>query len=285
MTQTPTRESRSGEALFLSELPLIERVIAFVSHRHRLTADMADDFASAVKLKLIENDYAILRGFQGRSSLQTYLTVVIQRCFLDLRAAAWGKWRPSAEAKRLGPLAVQLEQLQTRDRMTFEEACETLCARHADVSRQMVFDLSAKLPARTPRRFESEEQLANVTVEAEAETLPDREERRELAGRLEKAMTAALGALSAQDRLVLQLRFADGLSVADIARALKLDQKPLYRRVDRLLDDLRQRLEDAGLRPSEVRDALAEPGFDFSLTALRRESAMPGPSITKGASR
>jgi RNA polymerase sigma factor for flagellar operon FliA len=39
----------------------------------------ADDFASHPKLKLIEDDYAILRKFQGRSSLRTYLTVVIER--------------------------------------------------------------------------------------------------------------------------------------------------------------------------------------------------------------
>jgi len=45
---------------------------------------------------------ALLAKFEGRSSLRTFLTVVIQRLFLDHRISAWGKWRPSAEARRGG---------------------------------------------------------------------------------------------------------------------------------------------------------------------------------------
>src|ERR1019366_2147799 len=105
-------------------------VISFVSARHHLPGVEADDFASHVKLRLIEDDYAILRKFQRRSSLRTYLTVVIQRMFLDYRISAWGKWRPSAEAKRAGAVAVQLEQLMGRDGYRFGEACELLETNH-----------------------------------------------------------------------------------------------------------------------------------------------------------
>jgi RNA polymerase sigma factor for flagellar operon FliA len=71
--------AQTGEALFVSQLAVIERVISFVSSRHHMPGVEADDFASHAKLKLIEDDYAILRKFQGRSSLRTYLTVVIER--------------------------------------------------------------------------------------------------------------------------------------------------------------------------------------------------------------
>ena len=40
----------------------------------------------------------------------------------DWRNARWGKWRPSAEARRQGALATHLERLMRRDGLTFEEA-------------------------------------------------------------------------------------------------------------------------------------------------------------------
>ena len=104
MAAAPVPVALAGEALFLSQLDVIERVISFVCVRHHLPGSDADDFGSHVKLRLIESDYAILKKFEGRSSLRTYLTVVIQRLFLDYRISAWGKWRPSAEAKRAASL-------------------------------------------------------------------------------------------------------------------------------------------------------------------------------------
>src|SRR5437870_13909457 len=76
------RELTAPETVLVSEIATIERIINFVAARRRLRASDADEFASNVKLKLVENDYAILRKFQGRSSLRTYLTIVIQRLFL-----------------------------------------------------------------------------------------------------------------------------------------------------------------------------------------------------------
>lgn len=155
----------TGEALFLLQLASIERVISFVSSRHHMPGGEADDFASHVKLKLIEDDYAILRKFQRRSSLRTYLTVVIQRLFLDYRISAWGKWRPSAEALRGGEIAVLLERLMTRDGYGFEEACERLETNHQlTVPRASLEAIAGRLPGRARRRFESEEALANVAA-------------------------------------------------------------------------------------------------------------------------
>ena len=40
----------------------------------------------------------------------------------EARIAEWGKWRPSAVAKRLGPTAVLLDRLLTRDGRPFDDA-------------------------------------------------------------------------------------------------------------------------------------------------------------------
>src|SRR5690349_6000638 len=123
MAGSPRPLAQTGEAIFASQLDLIERVIRRVCVSRHLSAADADDFASHARLRLIENDYAILGQFQGRSSLATFLTVVVQRLFLDFRTSEWGKWRSSAEAVRSGSVAVLLERLVVRDGYSFDEAC------------------------------------------------------------------------------------------------------------------------------------------------------------------
>jgi RNA polymerase sigma factor for flagellar operon FliA len=81
-------------------------------------------------MRLVENNYAVLRKFQNRSALRTYLASVIDRLSLDFCTEKWGKWRPSAMAERLGPVAVMLEQLVTRDAHTVEEAIEIVRTKH-----------------------------------------------------------------------------------------------------------------------------------------------------------
>src|SRR5437868_15414339 len=118
---SPKEAGQRGAALFESELAVIDRVTAFICARHHLSAADSDDFSSHVKLKLIEDNYAVLGSFEGRSSIRTFLTIVVERLFLDYRTSAWGKWRPSAAAKRGGATALLLEQLLTRDGYSFEE--------------------------------------------------------------------------------------------------------------------------------------------------------------------
>jgi len=141
------------EQLFLSELALIERVIAWVCARRCLRGADGEDFASTVKLRLIENDYEILGRFEGRSSLRTYLTAVVNRLYLDYQTQRFGKWRPSAEARRLGPVALRLEALLYRDGLTFEEARGVLQTDfQVAESREALHELSLKLPRRSSRR-------------------------------------------------------------------------------------------------------------------------------------
>ena len=179
----------TGEALFESELELIERVISFVSARHHLPGVEADDFGSHVKLKLIEDDYGILRKFEGRSSLRTFLTTVITRLFLDYRIAAWGKWRPSAEAKRAGEVAILLERL-TRPRQLQFRGSVRADGNESSSDRGPHGTGSDRRPAAEPRerRFESDEALAAVpaTQPAPDELIAD-QERAVIAARVEVA--------------------------------------------------------------------------------------------------
>jgi RNA polymerase sigma factor (sigma-70 family) len=258
----------SGEALFLSQLAVIERVISFVSSRHHLPGSDADDFGSHVKLRLIEDDYAILKKFEGRSNLRTYLTVVIQRLFLDYRIKAWGKWRPSAEAKRSGEAAILLERLTQRDGHGFEEACELMQTNHQiAMSRPELEAIAARLPHRLRRRFESDDALTNRAADGPSldEMAADRE-RAEIGARLGAALNKAMAGLQPQDRLIFELLYRDGRTVADIARALRLDQKALYRRVDRDHAALLAVLEASGIDKAQAMEFLGSSAVSVDWT-------------------
>lgn len=257
------------EQLFLSELALIERVIAWVCSRRCLRGAEAQDFASTVKLRFIESDYEVLVRFQGRSSLKTYVTTVINRMYLDYQTQRFGKWRTSAEARRLGPVARRLESLLYRDGLTFAEACGVLQTDFGvKESREELHELSLELPPRTSRRSERAEDNGPPDPVA-APSLVDRAERQVLAERTFAALRRALGRLPARDRIVLRLHIEAGLSVADVARSLHEDQKALYRRRDALLAQLRHDLEADGIRDRDAHELLSTLDWESALTDRR----------------
>jgi RNA polymerase sigma factor (sigma-70 family) len=277
---------RDRETQFLSQLDLIERVIGFVCARQHLASADADDFSSFVKLKFVENDYALLAKFEGRSSLRTFLTVVIQRLFLDHRISAWGKWRPSAEAKRTGSTAILLEQLMGRDGYAFEEACEVLRTNHrVTADRAELERLAAQLPIRARRRFEPDDALANLpSRDRPPDDLAAERDRRATGDRVSEALSTLMARMDQQDRLILALRFEDGRTVAEIAGILRLDQKALYRRIERLLTGLRTGLEAEGIDGTSVLEMLESPAVSIEWRHRGdAEKAMVRPSMTQGA--
>src|SRR6185295_9281912 len=177
---------------------------------------------------LIQGDYEVLRRFQQRSSFQTYLTVVVQRLFLNYRNRLWGRWRPSAEACRLGPIAVQLERLIVRDGWSFEEAQEQLRTNHrVQHTCEGLAQLWAQLsPAGAARRFVPEAAAADVASDAPG---PDanvlRAERNFIENRVRLALDRARRSLTAEERLLLKMRIDDGFMISEIAATLHLKQK------------------------------------------------------------
>lgn len=247
------------DQFFLEKLPLIERVIAFVCRRHNCSADEAEELDAIVKLKLIEDDYARLRSWKGKSELSTYLTTVVRHLFQDYLIARRGKWRPSEEAKRLGPVAEKLEELRSRPpTLTFDQACEYLITnRKLDVTREALDEIAKRLPVKIVRHFEGEGPLESLpTGEAGPhERLRSKESCAQLA-RIREAMNRALAELPSEDRLLIRMHFLDDFSIATISRRTCQEQKPLYGRLKKALLQVRQSLEREGIRWEEVEEAL-----------------------------
>jgi RNA polymerase sigma factor (sigma-70 family) len=257
---------------FLAHLPVIDKVIGWVCARRGLRGADAEDFGSIVKTRLIENDYEVLARFEGRSSLKTYLGVVVNRLYLDFQARRFGKWRASAEARRLGPVALRLELLLHRDGLSFDEACGVLTSdpRVAE-TRDGLYALSLRLPPRAGKGREN----AAAEPSDPAPPAAERDERQALADRTFAAIRRSLGGLAARDRLFLRLHVESGLTVAQAGRALGEDQKALYRRRDALLKRLRADLEAEGIGAKDAQELLSSLDWEAALAV----GETPGASV------
>jgi tetratricopeptide (TPR) repeat protein len=102
--------------LFVQNLPLIERVIAHVSSKGRLFGADVEDFASAARLALIQNNYTVLSRYDGRAPLAAYLAVVLHRLLGEERNRKDEGWHHGAEAQRTGSASMLMEKLLRRDR-------------------------------------------------------------------------------------------------------------------------------------------------------------------------
>lgn len=237
------------EALLTTNLDWVDRVAASACRRAGLDPDETDEFLGLVRLRLVENDYAILGKFRGESAITTYLTVVVNSFFRDYRVSLWGRWRPSAAARRQGDLAVRLETLVYRDGYRMDQAGEKLrSGGHTDLPDRELVRLLGTLPAHAAPRVQlGEDPLETVPASSGADEALLAEEDDTERRAAEEALRRALDGLPQEDRVIVRLRVWEGLSVADISRALHVPQKPLYRRLEKIFGRLREQLEGAGI--------------------------------------
>ena len=283
-----TNKESSGnelEELFVSNLALIDRIVRSTCRPYRMSWADVDDFGSHAKVRIMEGDYAILRKFERRGSLGGYLCVVIQRMFSDYRIHALGKWRPSAEAKRLGPVAMRIESLLVRDRLPQDEIFRALSASDQPLSRAEFDRLVERIPLRHPRprlveisTLEEEPTIEADQIENDASSA----ERASTADAVGGAMNRALAALPEEDLALLRMRFVAGLSVADIARSLHAEQKALYRRLDSIYKRLRCHLVEAGVDKHSADEIIGKPDVLLEVNLLAVGSWPKRPSLWMG---
>lgn len=259
-------DRRGRYELFEANLGLITEIIDWICHRHALRGSEAEDFKSYAQIRLLEDDCAVIRKFRGSSTLKTYLTTVIRRLFLDYRIGHWGKWRPSAEAKRRGTVAMHLERLLVRDGHSLAEAVEILKRNErVETPRSELYDLAAHLPRRTTRCFESLEEISALPAAERAESALEEGERLSAARTAESVLAEMLAAMSPEDRELLRRRFGEGSTVPQIARDLGIAQRSLYTRIERCLRELRRGFEARGFSRDTMLDLAAWPRLEVEM--------------------
>jgi RNA polymerase sigma factor (sigma-70 family) len=246
-------------------LPILEALIRAKARGARLDPDEEDEFGSFVHQRILANDEAILRKFRDDSSLGTYLSAVVGRLWLDFLIQKRGKWRPSSTAVALGEVAEALERLLHRCGCTPREAFERLRSKGLTQASDLeLARLAAQLPDRPPLRPEEVPLDSTDLLPAEewADHGVEEAERRRRWEPVRALLREVLGTLTPEDRLLIQMRCIDKKKISFTARALGLEQKPLYRRVERVVVDFRKALEERGLGEDEVRRLLQEGAPD-----------------------
>jgi RNA polymerase sigma factor (sigma-70 family) len=259
----------NARELFEENLSLIDGVIRRVCAKAGLSGADADDFRSDAHLALLENDCAILRQWEGRSALTTYLTVIVQRLYADACVRAAGRWHPSAEAKRLGDAAVALEHAVRRQGRSIDEALPAARAIDPSLTLERARQILDRLPERAPRprlvELDPEAEIPTARDAADARTIAGDAER--LAQRTSRIVRQTIEAMPLEDRMIVRLRYGSGMSLADVARMLRLPQRPLYRRIESIVGRLRSALRGAGIKAGDVEELIGSPrnGMDFGL--------------------
>lgn len=235
----------SSHSVSPSDFALLCDVIASVARRSGLPGDEAQDFSQHVHLRLLEKNYAPLAMFAGQSSFRTYLTVVVNRLLLDWRNARFGKWRPSAVAERLGPAAVDLDRLITRDGHDVDQAVSIVAGYPGAPSPAALRAIAETLPARTKVRAVVVDDLEPLHLGGFVDPI-EREQDAAAQQQLIRALRRACRTLPEADRYLLFLRFSRQMAVPAIAEVLGEPAKPLYRRLERIYAALRRTIAQPG---------------------------------------
>lgn len=242
----------------------IERLARRAAHRGGLRGADTDDFVSTVFEHLIDDDYAVVRKHRGESSVLAYLVVVIENRLRDERDRRWGRFRPSATARRLGADAVRLEQLAVRDGLELDTAIELMRRNEGcTVDPETLALWAAAFPPRLGRAVVGEEALERHGDDGAVEARVVETERRSVLRAVQSTLEQAFGALGSECVLLLRMHLADGFSIARIARLWGRDQRGLYSHKDRCLATMRGTFESRGLTWPQVREILGWPASDL----------------------
>jgi RNA polymerase sigma factor (sigma-70 family) len=255
-----------GRALLEQHFQLICQRLDRLSRLSGLPEHEAEEFRSWAVFKLVEKDYRILASWEGRSSFSTFLTVVLVNLMRDYRSHIWGKWRPSAAARRRGPEAVLLERLCIRDGLPVDEAVERMRTEQGvSLPKAELERMSAASPCRrTERRWVKEEELLRIPVDGQVENRIEGGERALTENQLRALLAPLLQSLPTEERLLLKLHYWEGLSMAAISPLLGRPQRKLYSVRDKCLKKLRRNLEESGLSLDQVRGLIGYSQLDLA---------------------
>jgi len=216
--------------------------------------------------RLKANDFHILRQFQGKSKLTTYLSAIISRQAVDMVREKRGRNRQKERAAALGPLGQKVYKLVFQQGLSIVEVQKDFLHRRLPVpTDETLLSVVDKIKgaARAPadgddikrgylapadQDGDGPEVVVPDTGSDPAKLLDDKTKRE----RIQLVFTDLLADLSGEERLLLRMRFgfSDGDTsgkIPDIAAALNISEKAAYKRIDKTLAKCRRKLSLQGV--------------------------------------
>jgi DNA-directed RNA polymerase specialized sigma24 family protein len=276
--------SQTDPALYDAYATDIDQAIAGVCRCHHLRGAAADDFAQNIRVWLLDDAAALLQ-LNGKSDEKAYLYRTIDNKFLDWSRQCNGRWRPSADARREGRLAIEAEALVEREGLTPREAIETMHAKRG-ASYEHIEALLLRLPgaARTrsnPRVLSlstpAATRLSERAVALHSEDLHCELDDTRMADRIQTSLNLAWLELETDQQQILVKHY--GIDGATTAAGADGRDRPVNRAHLRLaLDALRELLASCGIGWPEVRRALESGEIEMNVD-------MPATGPDEGTSR
>ncbi|PLY01867.1 MAG: hypothetical protein C0622_06560 [Desulfuromonas sp.] len=238
------------EEVLMKLLPTVKSVVQSYGLRKTMAPQDVEDLEGDVYEKLISDDYRILRLFDGRSSIKTYLTTVVTRLAIDSYRKQQGRWRPSAKALKLGADAVAIEELQTLRKVSGHEIWQIMSNRpDFTLTEQETAALCQQLPIRevvprrVPNRTDDDHAGFDLKEVADERTDPEnlltKQEVSEACTRAQKILTEFYKTLSRRERLLLRMSYEDDLRLSEMVRQLGMTRY----KIEKLLEDIHVRLQ------------------------------------------
>ncbi len=231
------------------------------------TAHLALDYALE---NLQEQGWQRVRTWTGQGKFATFLAVLTTRLMTDYVRKTYGHQRmPRWLAEQTNPVWQEAYRVVILERYGHQEAIELLKTRYPEIEPQEIYRIVAEVIAKSPPRYRHQDsqevgldeiaEPGSSELSPEAETEPKARELLEALDGYIRGEAPALAeaqalveklkpyiALSDEDRLLLRLRYLEGLPLEQVAKLLHVTGDP-YKRLNKILKSMRAACERAGL--------------------------------------
>jgi len=220
---------------------------------------------------LAEDDWSRCRAYSGKSSPQTFLYSVATRLAIDHHRQRYGRQRPPTWLKRNGDLWVQIWNELCLKRRSPETIVDTLCengSHDPESVRIAIRVIKGKLPwcgvsdwiPSDPDAGEHEDNSSTVESQGRQEAIgaahlilggsvdvgADHSEVSRL-NEISGLLTTA--EITPEEKLLLQLRYVEGLTCSAIARKINRKRQDVDRLLKQVLNRFRALLSTNGIDP------------------------------------
>lgn len=210
--------------------------------------------------KLAENRFRRLLKFkpEGSATFTTWLRVVARNLCFDWHRGRMGRRRPFKSLQSLSPLELDVYDCRFQRGLSVEETLQRLRPVFPEVDLNQVTEVECRIERSLNSRhrwilttqktlLSDRAPLLAVETEESVAQIPDTRLDQEtlVVGKQQQAqLKKCVASLPAEERLLLQLRFEEELSLQEIGRLTGLgDPQRVHRRIEAILKQLRTAME------------------------------------------
>lgn len=240
-------------------LRLIEKII----QKEFQDSTLADSCYIFILEKLREDDHKRLRAFAGRSSINTFLYVVISSLAIDFKRTINGRFRVPKRISQMGSAVVKSYRLRHLHGCSLREIHAILTGEDGYTKSYSDFLTEMECVLISPRAVGAHT-MQFVSLNGDqmlAETIPDPDSTNPLDTLIEllddacrtKALAVireAVAEFSSEDQALIRLVYGSDCKISTVARMLCLPENVARRRLKALLEALREQLLARGIRES-----------------------------------